>query len=132
MGRYKGNIVLIELVIVMIFFSLSQVAIIQVFAAAQQKTDESRLLGDALLAAQDTAEQLAASADPEALLAELGYQQQNGLYRYQTEQYELTAQISRLTQPGGTLLSVQLAALREDEVLFTLPVNHYLPGEVQP
>ena len=34
MKNYKGNMLLIELVIAILFFSLSQVAIVQVFAAA--------------------------------------------------------------------------------------------------
>lgn len=133
MRTYKGNVVLIELVIVLIFFALSQVAIVQVFAAAQQKTNESRLLNEALLTAQDAAEQLALSDDPEALLSGLGYAQQDGLYRYQSPAgYAVVARITRLTQPNGALVSVQLSAQQGDATLFTLPVNRYAPGEVLP
>ena len=122
MRTYKGNVVLIELVIVLIFFALSQVAIVQVFAAAQQKTNESRLLNEALLTAQDAAEQLALSDDPEA-----------GLYRYQSPAgYAVVARITRLTQPNGALVSVQLSVQQGDATLFTLPVNRYAPGEVLP
>ena len=132
-NRYRGNIVLIELVIVLIFFSLSQAVLVQVFAAAQQKTSHSRLMNDALLAAQDTAEQLSQADDPEALLGALGYQLDGGLYRYDAPAgFSLTAQVSRLTQPGGTLTSVQLSAAQGDAALFTLPVQCYSPGEVQP
>lgn len=132
MRGYKGNIVLVELVIVLIFFSLSQVILVQVFAMAQHKNVQSRLTGDALLAAQDAAEQLALCDDPEALLKSLGFAQEGGLYRREAAGYSLEAAIARLSQPGGALLSVRLTAEAEDATLFTLPVTRYLPGEVSP
>ncbi len=132
-NRYRGNIVLVELLIVLIFFSLSQAILVQVFADAQSKTARSEMLGDALLAAQDAAEQLGCTDEPEALLEGMGYALSDGLYRYDAPAgYAITAQISRLRQPGGLLTSIALSAAKDGEALFTLPVSRYAPEEVQP
>ncbi|MEG2208846.1 MAG: hypothetical protein RR065_12120, partial [Clostridia bacterium] len=80
MKNSKGNMLLIELIIAILFFSLSQVVIVQVFATAQQKTVESKLLKTALAQAEDVAEQLSLTATPDELLLRLGFMGADGYY----------------------------------------------------
>ncbi len=80
MKRYQGNILLIELLIVILFFSLSQVVMVRVFASAHETSHESVRLRHALMACQYVAEHLSVSEDPAALLLSLDYTGGDGTY----------------------------------------------------
>lgn len=127
MTRYsKVNALLIELLIVLLFFTLSQTIIVQVFADAQQTNHKAEMLNRALSFSQDAAEMLAVSDKPEETLQSLGFYKENGIYRYTVDaHYRLTADIARFTQPAGVLTTVTLCAYRDAEILFTLPAPHY-------
>lgn len=132
MRRYQGNTILIELIIVILFFSLSMIAIIPVFAGAQQMTSESRARSRAMALAQDIAETLSASdmAD-EALLSKGFTKTEDGYVLTSPDGFTLTAICARLTQPAGALTQTTIEATRGDETLFTLPVSHYAAKEAE-
>ncbi len=128
MKNYKGNMLLIELVIVLLFFSLSQVAVVQVFAGAQRKAADSRVLYGALMAAEDVAERLCREPEPDAALTELGFMGENGIYILCDEAgYDLYVSLHRLQQPAGQLITANLTARQGERELFSLPSAYYLP-----
>ncbi len=123
---------LIELVIVILFFALSQVVLVQVFAEAQRKTINSGKLNDSLLYMQDVAELLSDNPDPDTMLMTLGFSGRDGVYVYSNKEgIDFYANIQRLSQPSGQLLTVELSVKKANEVLFTLPSVRYFPTEVQ-
>ena len=131
MKNYKGNMLLIELVIVILFFSLSQVVLVQVFARAQSVAADSEKLNYAMRTMQDIAEQLSSTEEPDKLFIKLGFSGEDGQYVYASEQgVDLYAHIRRLSQTGGQLLIVELSAKQGGEELFILPSVRYFPAEV--
>ena len=52
MKNYKGNSLLIELIIVLLFFALSQTVVVSMFAAAHDKAEHSVMLSSALTSAR--------------------------------------------------------------------------------
>lgn len=127
MRNYKGNMLLIELVIVLLFFSLSSAVLLQVFAKAQQINTNSRIANEALLAAENAAETLCASSDAKQALIALGFEKASESFYTLTSDagYRLTASLRRLTQPSGVQMMVDLQAFRGDTSLFTLPAARY-------
>lgn len=131
MNRYRGNMLLLELIFTLLVFSLSMTVILQVFATAQQKSNDSKLLSGALTRARDVAERLAREEHPDTLLLELGFMGGDGEYIYSyTEGYDLSVSLKREARKCGQLISASLTAQRDDKELFSLPAAFYLPGEV--
>ena len=126
MRRYKGNMLLIELVITLLFFSLSMVVIMQVFTTAQLKTRESGTLSVALAKAEDVAEQLSRETNPDALLMRIGFMGNNGSYVYSDPSgYDLYVTLGVSDQEAGRLYTARLTASDDGTELFTLPVAYY-------
>ena len=122
----KNNMLLVELLIVLLFFALSQAIVVQVFARAQQVNRAADLLSRTLSTAENTAEVLAVSEDPAKALQQLGFTASGGAYVLPVEgEYALNASILRAAQPAGMLTTVLLEGQRAEETLFTLPACQY-------
>ena len=72
-GRNRTNTLLIELLIVVFFFMMGSVILIQVFGKAHEASARARLLGEGTARGQSVADLLYAAADPEAALREAGF-----------------------------------------------------------
>ncbi len=130
MKRYQGNILLIELLIVILFFSLSQVVMVRVFASAHEKSHESVQLRHALMACQDIAEQLSVCEEPDALLLTLDFNGEDGTYfRCDENGFDLYVHSVREETPAGTLISSTVTARHEEKEILSLPVSLYVPKE---
>lgn len=130
MKKYQGNILLIELLIVILFFSLSQVIMVRVFASAHEKSHESVQLRHALMACQDVAEQLSVSEEPSALLLSQDFSGGDGSYfRCDEHGFDLYVYCQREENPAGTLLSSTVTARKDDTEILSLPVSLYVPKE---
>ncbi|HNW87199.1 MAG TPA: hypothetical protein PKJ47_09695 [Candidatus Limiplasma sp.] len=126
MRHEKGNILLVELLIVILFFTLSQVIVLQAFVKAQQLNREAGITNLALLRAEDTAETLAVSDNAEETLASLGFTATDGLFQAESEDgYRITAEITHFTQTTGVLTTVTVKAFRDMTELFALPAVRY-------
>jgi len=147
-GRNKGDVLLTELVIVILFFSLVAVTVVQMFTAARQRSAHSELLERALIAAEDWAERLYSARDPAGMLADAGFAPADGadedgavlaLADERREGLIVKARVGpeSLTE-AGRLFSATVSIFstgREagDDPLVALPVVLYLPaGEVAP
>ncbi|HPS82273.1 MAG TPA: hypothetical protein PLP25_10510 [Candidatus Limiplasma sp.] len=123
MRHEKGNILLVELLIVILFFTLSQVIVLQAFVKAQQLNREAGITNLALLRAEDTAETLAVSDNAEE---SLGFTATDGLFQAESEDgYRITAEITHFTQTTGVLTTVTVKAFRDMTELFALPAVRY-------
>ena len=132
MRNYRGNTLLIELVIVLLFFALSQAIILQAFANAQTTNADARTMTRALMRAGDVAETLRVSDNAQAALLAFGFQPQEderaqeGEYALDSEEgYRLTAAVTRFSQPAGFLTTVWLRGWRGSTELFALPAVRY-------
>ena len=130
MKRYQGNILLIELLIVILFFSLSQVVMVRVFASAHEKSHNSVQLRHALMACQDVAEQLSVSEEPDALLLRMDFNGEDGTYfRCDESGFDVYVHCQREETAAGTLLTSTVTAQKENREILTLPVSLYVPKE---
>ena len=130
MKRYQGNILLIELLIVILFFSLSQVVMVRVFASAHQKSHDSVQLRHAMMACEDLAEQLSVSEEPDMLLLKLDFTGEDGSYfRCDENGFDLYVQGQREDSEAGTLLCSTVTAQDGDKEILSLPVSLYVPKE---
>lgn len=130
MKKYQGNILLIELLIVILFFSLSQVVMVRVFASAHEKSHESVQLRHALMACQDVAEQLSVSEEPAALLLSQDFSGADGSYfRCDEHGFDLYVSCQREETSAGALLISTVTARKDDKEILTLPVSLYVPKE---
>jgi hypothetical protein len=126
MPNRQNRSLLTELVVVVLFFTLSLAVILQVFAKAEQLNRSAQIQNNALIQAESVAETLAVSDNAEQALLSLGFLREESAYTLtDAEGYRLQATVSRLTQPAGEWVTVDLKAYRQDQELFTLPVVRY-------
>ncbi len=128
MKRYQGNILLIELLIVILFFSLSQVVMVRVFASAHEKSHNSVQLRHALMACQDVAEQLSVSEAPDARLLSLDFTGEDGTYfRCDENGFDVYVHCQREETAAGILYTSTVTAQKDNREILTLPVSFYAP-----
>lgn len=134
MSEKKRNSMLIELLIVILFFSISVAIIMQLFVAASDRSKQSQADNLALLYAEDMAERLMASEMAmEAYLQEAGWQQDGDDYKmaFDADGRQLLMVASNETEAtaAGALDSMTLTVLDGERVSIALPVTRYAPGE---
>lgn len=129
--RSKHSTLLTEIIIALLFFSLSSIIMVQLFAAGYEKSLDSKLSSQALYCAQDWAEQaIAAPLSPPDFFKSNGWvETEDGVLSYQhgdTLTLEYTFQLSQ-GNGGGVLYtgSLSLQAPRDDAPLLTLPLTQY-------
>jgi hypothetical protein len=125
-SRPNHKALLAELLVVVLFFTLSQIVILQVFTKAEQINRNTQIRNHALIQAENAVETLAVSDDAEQALVALGFVLDGSAYTLTSlEGYRLQAKISYLKQPAGNFITVELKAYQQEKELFTLPVVRY-------
>ena len=81
----RANALLVELLLVIFFFMCSAGILVQVFANAKLKSKEAHVINASMLEAENIAEELYHTDDPEALLASAGYTAGNDGWEMQKE-----------------------------------------------
>ena len=64
----RANALLVELLLVILFFMLSATTIVELFAGAKHKTVQARATSEAIMEAQNIADDLYGADDPDAVL----------------------------------------------------------------
>lgn len=137
-NQNKSNVLLTELVIVVLFFSLIAVTLVQMFVMSHQKGQINTYTQRALIAAQDWAEALSGQPDPAQALLDAGFDQsEDGTYRQPMEDGALRVE-ARVTPEERTAMGRLVGAeirvvytkdVRDpDMVLATLPTSSYIPS----
>ena len=118
-----SNALLVELLIVVMFFMLAATVLMQVFAKARTVSDRARLIADAAAGAQTQADRLYAAEDPEAALREMGFTADASGWIYDGGDYLSTVTLEN--GEDGFTRQVLTVRDRTDEVLLTLPCSRW-------
>ena len=137
-GRSKNDVLLTELIIVILVFSLVAVTVVQMFVAAHRTSARSGQLESALIVAQDWAERLSGAQNPDVLLLDAGFEPADGAYVLARDEGGLTVAVGMQPENrsgAGRLLSATVSVFdsagREagDDPLVSLPALCYIPSE---
>lgn len=133
----KPNAMLIELVIVILFFAISAGIVLQLFAAAGNRSIENTMEASAVLYAEDAAEQFLASplaveeyfAQAPWIATEDGHQMQ---LEAGGRALTLTARAAQEEISTGILDSLQITVDNGNRTIVELPVVRYTQKEGTP
>lgn len=128
----RVNALLVELLIVLLFFMLASTTLMEIFGAAKLNSSRAGASNAALMQAQNVAEQLYAADDVEQALEALGFAKEGEDWCLNSGEYELIASYLYTQDEAGVLRQVELTAMYHGEALFSLPATRYVSGEVQP
>ncbi len=124
----KGRIVMVELLIAFLFFSLSAVIALQLFAHGYEFSRDSTLRAGALREAQSLADRLYTASSAEKLLKEAGFEKDEADYVRAQGEVAYTVALSAHGTDAGVMQSMIVTVSEGDTVLFTLPVKRYEGG----
>ncbi len=128
----RANALLVELLIVIIFFMFVSVTLVEFFAASREKSVAAQTTGAAILDAQNLAEELYGNEDPEAHLQALGGVRDADEWVLNRDGYVLRITESNEESEGGILRTMLVSAEAHGKQLLTLPSVRYVQKEVAP
>ena len=128
----RANALLVELLLVVFFFMIAAAILVQVFADAKLKSRTANATNYSMLEAENIAEDLYASEDPDAVLAEYGFTAEDGAWTLQKEGYMLKVTLREEETPAGVLRTYDVSGVEGEKTLLTLPAARYIPREVSP
>lgn len=131
--RIRGNLLLVELLIVILFFSLSSVITLEMFLTARETSAKAEDLNDALFTLEDWAERVASASDPVAELRAGGFAGEDGMLTLTGASSTIVAAVSPEVTSGGVLYRIELSAYKtgDPEPILTLPADCYRPEVLQ-
>ena len=128
----RANALLVELLLVIFFFMLCAGILVQLFGDAKLRTRTAAATNASMLEAQNVAEEIYASDDPEAVLKDYGFTSEDGTWVLQCKGYVLKV-VSRTEETaGGALVTYDVSGIEGENTLITLPSTRYIPKEVSP
>ncbi len=125
----SGNALLVELLIVVMFFMLTTTVLLEVFTKADNFSTKSELLTVSMVEAQNVADRLYASDDPEELLDSLGFEAQDGKWILEKDSYQMEAVVTAETEDAGVFRRQIIRVTSNGEELYALPCSRW---EVKP
>ncbi len=128
-----ANILLMELLVVILFFMLCVSTLVEVIGAARVRSGYAKAENAALLRVENMESLVRASGDIADILSENGFQQDADSWTLTEDGFILQAAVTDEATEAGTLQTVTFTASRPDGTgLLELPVVRYIPGEVSP
>ena len=127
-----SNALLVELLIVVLFFMISATVLMQIFSAARMQGEKSGELTRAGADAQNLAEVLSSSEDPEKVLMEIGFIPDNGIntqYKLEEDGLVTLVQCFEEAMGSGILKRQQIEIYKDDSLLIELPAVRYQEGQ---
>ena len=128
----RANALLVELLLVILFFMLSATTIVELFAGAKHKTIQACATSTAITEAENIADDLYGTDDPDAVLTGLGFCETDGVWTLEEAEYTLTVTGKEEDTEAGVLRTFTVSATGDGKELFSLPSTRYLPKEVSP
>ena len=129
----RQNTLLMEILIVVLFFALCSTVILNVFVGAHNQSARAGAQADALIAAQSLADRLYAADERKDALRQSGFaEDEDGAWHLHCGAYDLLVTLGEEACPAGTMETAQVTALRQEKTLFSLPSARYVPEEVAP
>ena len=130
--RSRANTLLIELLLVIFFFMCSAGILVQVFANAKMKSREAHVINASMLDAENIAEELYHTDNPDALLASYGFTEAENGWELQKDKYLIRVGIRTEESDSGILRTCEVSGIQGEKILVTLPSTRYIPREVNP
>ena len=134
-NRNRSNVLLVEILIVVLFFMLSATVLVQVFSTARSLTLRAGAENRALAEAQNVAETLMAADDVDAVMTQMEFRLYHDAWSRDYGEYTLYVETEEVAADVGTLWKGTVRAFyhnhnlnqarREDEELFALPCARY-------
>ena len=133
--RNQKNALLVELLIVVLFFMLAATVLVQVFAASGNLGQRGGAINEALVAAQNAADRLSVAGLSEEEAAETLRAMDftpdgEAAWRLDREEYSLLVTMETTDRAAGRMRTATVTAGRGEEVLFALTSACY--EEAQP
>ena len=128
----RANALLVELLLVIFFFLISAAILVQVFADAKLKSRTAHATNASMLEAQNIAEDLYATEDPDAVLASYGFKAEGDGWVLEKDGYLLKITASNEETDSGLLRTYNISGIEGEKTLLTLPSTRYIPKEVSP
>ena len=124
----RSNALLVELLIVVMFFMLSATVLLQVFMKARSQSLQAGALDDALNEAQNVADRLytVSGSDSAEALKSMGFDfDAAGGGFLERDEYKLLVYRNTEDRKAGLMDLYQVQAYQGDQLLFSLPVARY-------
>lgn len=131
--RIRGNLLLVELLVVILFFSLSSVITLEMFLTARDTSAKAETLNEVLFALEDWAERVSSSEDPVAEMRAGGFLGDETALALDKGVFTIEAVVSSEDTQGGTLYTILLSAYvtGETDPVLSLPADFYRPGVIE-
>ena len=128
----RANALLVELLLVIFFFMISAAILVQVFADAKLKSRTAHATNASMLEAQNIAEDLYATEDPDTVLTSYGFKAEGDGWVLEKDGYLLKITASNEETDSGLLRTYNISGIEGEKTLLTLPSTRYIPKEVSP
>ena len=128
----RANALLVELLLVIFFFMIAAAILVQVFADARMKSRTAYATNAAMLEAENIAEDLYVSENPDDVLDNYGFITGDSGWMLKRDGYLLKVTFREEETESGILKSYDISGLDGEKVLLTLPSTRYIPKEVSP
>lgn len=123
--NHRGNALLVELLIVVLFFMLAATVLLQLFATARTQSARAGALTEATGWAQNIADTLYTAPAAEEKLAEMGFTPDGERWVLAEDPLTASVALSRETTGAGVLNRYSVSILSGEDVLITLPGARY-------
>ncbi len=128
----RANALLIELLIVILFFMFAATTLVELFGLARQRSQRAETATEAVLEAQNTAELLYDAEDTDACLTEMAFEHGENAWTLEKDGYTLRVTEENQETEAGVLRTMHVAAEYKGETLVSLPSTRYLEKEGTP
>ena len=128
----RANALLVELLLVIFFFMIAAAILVQVFADARMKSRTAYATNAAMLEAENIAEDLYVSENPDEVLDNYGFIIGESGWTLQRDGYLLKVTFREEETESGILRNYDISGIDGDKTLLTLPSTRYIPKEVSP
>ncbi|MBR6028588.1 MAG: type II secretion system protein [Clostridia bacterium] len=126
----RSNALLVELLIVIMFFMLAASVLVQVFGKARSMSARAEEIAAALWDAQNVADQLYASEDEEETLRALGFTAEGSLWRRENG-YAMEVSLGEESGEAGVMSRAEVRVVSGGDTLLTLPVTRWKEAAAQ-
>ena len=128
----RANALLMELLIVILFFMFAAMTLVQIFGMSQSRSRQAMAANDALLEAQNMAETLYDAEDTESVLTEMGFTRNGEAWTLENGEYTLVVTEMLEETKTGVLRSTRVDAVYGEKTVISLPATRYLEKEAAP
>lgn len=123
------NALLTEITVVILFFALSSVVLLNLFSKVHATTQSAKTKTQAVIFVQNLSESLKAGENMENVLSENGFGEENGEWMLDTGEFTVRASLEEANGYAGKTMTCRITASYDETVLTSVPVSKYTPGE---